>query len=219
MTKLARELEDLVTRNPFLHQGMREGLFNASALARAVQPLLSARMGKEVTASAVSMALSRFGASFESSSSATLALDTPFSTKEIGIRSNLELISFTQTAVVRQGLERIYRKLQKRDLFATLTEGMREATLIFEESDLDFDFPSLGKPLIHKRGVGCIAIYFPKEYGSTPGFLYTVFQQLYFQGINVVEIASTFRELLIYVNDSDLQLGFDTIYKRFVAKD
>lgn len=218
MRKLATELRNLIKDNPFLEQGVREELFNTSALARAVQPLLEARLSKEVSVSAISMALSRLGGGQDQSKSGGLTPRRVLSTKELGIRSNLEVISFAQSGAARQGLERLYRRLQKREYFATLTEGVRELTLIFESGDVEVDFSSLGRPLLHKKGVGCIAIYFPKEYGSQPGFLYAVFQQLFFQGINVIEIASTSRELLVYVDESDLRLGFDTIYSRFVSR-
>lgn len=217
MKKLSVELNDLVNSNPFLLQGIREKLFNASALSRMLKPLLMARLKRELSSSAISMALTRLSEDLKATSNQRKQLKARFSTQEIAVRSNLELLSYPQSSATRQALERLYRKFQKKELFATLTEGMREITFIFERNDYTNELLELGRPLLHKRGIGCIAIYFPKEYGSTPGFLYMVFQQLYFQGINVIEIASTSHELLVYVDEKDLQLGFDTIYHRFVV--
>lgn len=222
MRKLATELSALVRENSFLQRGLRENLFNSAALARFIRPQLAARLKKPVSTSAISMALSRLAS--DARSDATLDAGavsdrrSEFAATDIGVRVNLELVSYTQSGAVRQELEKVYRKLQRRELFATLTEGVREVTLIFERSDQNPDFSTLGTPLVRQKGVGCIAIYFPKKYGTTPGFLYTVFQQLYFQNINVIEIASTSRELLVYLAEADLQLGFDTLFERFVSR-
>jgi aspartokinase len=43
-----------------------------------------------------------------------------------------------------------------------------------------------------------------------------VLQQVAVQGINVVEIASTATELILYLDQKDVRLAFDTLYQRFM---
>jgi len=222
MKKLQSELAKLIKGNPFLELGLREALLNSAAVARLLQPALAARLKKPISTSAIAMALSRMNSEVvlgASSNSRKNTEDTlQFSTSDISIRAGLELVSYPQTPETRKLLEKLYRQIQRKELFATLTEGAREITLIFETQGNTVAIESIGIPLIQRGGVGCIALYFPKQYGRTPGFLYAVFQQLFFQNINVIEIASTSRELLIYIDEQDLQLGFDTLFERFVFR-
>lgn len=222
MRKLTIELAKVIGENPFLELGLREQLLNSAAVARLLQPLLAARLKKPISTPAIAMALSRMGppSNTDVQSSTKVLTDSPlrFATSDISIRTGLELLSFPQTPDTRRELEKLYRKIQRKELFATLTEGTREITLIFQSLESSVHLPEIGAPLIHRKDIGCIALYFPKQYGRTPGFLYTVFQQLFFQNINVIEIASTSRELLIYLDEQDLQLGFDTLLERFVIR-
>lgn len=222
MRKLNTELAKLVQSNPFIELGLREQLLNSAAVARLLQPLLASRLKKPISIPAIAMALSRMSSESphhtQGSSRALSESSLRFATSDLSIRTGLELISFPQTPDTRRELEKLYRKIQRKELFATLTEGTREITLIFQSEETHILLPSLGAPLVQRKDIGCIALYFPKQYGRTPGFLYAVFQQLFFQNINVIEIASTSRELLIYLDEQDLQLGFDTLLERFVIR-
>jgi hypothetical protein len=222
MRKLNTELAKLVQENPFLELGLREQLLNSAAVARLLQPLLASRLKKPISIPAIAMALSRMSPDLlnQTTGHSPAINETPlqFATTDLSVRTGLELVSFPQTPDTRRELEKLYRKIQRKELFATLTEGTREITLIFQSEETHILLPSLGAPLVQRKDIGCIALYFPKQYGRTPGFLYAVFQQLFFQNINVIEIASTSQELLIYLDEQDLQLGFDTLFERFVRQ-
>lgn len=214
MKRISDALYELIVAEPFLEKGVREGLFNGAALARFLQPILQARLKKEITLPSIQMALSRTKEEFEKKHTTR---QQQFSISDLGVRGNLEVVSFSQSQEVRRALEKLYRRLQSKDVFVTLTEGRREVTLIFDRVGTAIDFDSLGKPLVHHQNVGCVSIYFPKQGFDTPGFLHAVFEQLYFQGINIIEITSTSWELLIYVDEQDLRLSFDTIFQRFAS--
>ncbi len=214
MKKISDTLCELIIAEPFLEKGVREGLFNGAALARFLQPVLQARLKKEITLASIQMALSRAKIDFEHKH--TLR-EERFVVTDLGVRGNLEVVSYKQSLDVRKALEKLYRRLQSKDVFVTLTEGRREVTLIFDRTGTAIDFELLGSPLVHHQNVGCVSIYFPKQEFDTPGFLHAVFEQLYFQGINIIEITSTSWELLIYVEQEDLQLSFDTIFQRFAS--
>ena len=214
MKKISDTLLELIVSEPFLEKGVREGLFNGTALARFLQPVLQARLKKQVTVPSIQMALSRAKEEFEKKHTTR---EDRFVISDLGVRGNLEVVSFSQSSEVRRALEKLYRRLQSKDVFVTLTEGRREVTLIFDRVGTAIDLEPLGAPIVHHRNVGCVSIYFPKQGFDTPGFLHAVFEQLYFQGINIIEITSTSWELLIYVDQKDLQLSFDTIFQRFAS--
>ena len=46
-------------------------------------------------------------------------------------------------------------------------------------------------------------------------FLYYILQQTTLQNINIIEISSTFTEIVLYVEEQDTKLTFDTVYESF----
>ena len=214
MRKLSDELARVIESNDILQFGMYQRLFNLSALAAFLVPLLAAKTKKALSTTAVVMSLSRYQ---RSQNQRARPVQLPeFRTRDLSVKSGLCVATFNQSPEVRRQLNSFSSKLHTKDHFVTVTHGMRESTLICDNADIqNLSEHCSTKPASLRRSVGCLSIHFEKRYGEIPGFLYTVFQQLYFQRINVIEIASTTGELIVYVDEKDLRLAFDTIFNRF----
>lgn len=71
------------------------------------------------------------------------------------------------------------------------------------------------KPLFQNHAVASIGISFSEDYIQIPGFIAAVLLQLTVQQINLIEIASTFTELTLYVDQENTKLAFDTLEHLF----
>jgi len=71
-------------------------------------------------------------------------------------------------------------------------------------------------PKFKSPNISGVSIKFNEKYSEIPGLLYYIIQQITLQNINIIEISSTFTELIIYVEKKDTRLAFDTIYNRFM---
>jgi aspartokinase len=94
---------------------------------------------------------------------------------------------------------------------------MNEITLIIDSANAALageSFPA--KPLFRSARIACVWMKFDEQYLSTPGFLFDILQQFALQGINVIELASTTTELLVYLDRKDTRLAFDTLYSAYV---
>lgn len=217
MIKISDALRTIVVQSPFLRFGLSRGLLNLSQLARFLQPLVEARTKKEVRPSAILMSLSRLARSSEFTSESDP--DRRFEVDALNVHSGLIVYTFYKNSETHRSVNQAYRKIQKRGGFITITEGITEITIIteerFGESFLE-DFTD--KPKYRNERISSISVKFHQSYLHQPGFLYSILQQITLQGINVVEVASTSTEFILYLEENDVQLAFDTIYGTFSSR-
>jgi hypothetical protein len=223
MIRLADVLKDLVDKNPLLQSGLRHRLLNLTQLSKFIRPQIEARAKKEASEAAILMALSRLQQSFgeipkseaEKKSGGVSSAD--IHVDNISINAQLCALSFHNSIEVNRGLNSLYNRVHRKSGFITITHGMQEIRVILERVSLALVKECVPeKPLMSHQHLASLGVSFKKNYLETPGFFYLMFQQLYFQNINVVEIASTANELLIYVHENDVRLAFDTLYNRFL---
>lgn len=213
VTKLVR---DEFLQNEHLQFGLEHGLFNLTQLARFLRPLLEARGRKSLSESAVVMALSRLKGTLKRPRSRTFKPGFKF--ESIQVASNLSILAYQLPPEERKAIFTVLRNLNQTGRPFTFTQGMNQLSLFVSRDDLDTIARKMGRaPIKLHRTVAVISAVVSDAVGSTPGFFSVVFQQLYVQGINVLEIASTTTELLIYVDEKDLRLAFDTLYAQFVS--
>jgi len=228
MIKLADVLKDLVDKNPLLQAGLKHRLLNLTQLSKFIRPQVEARAKKEASEAAILMALSRLQQKFVEPKPGQNEFAHPESARRgaegadirvdnISINAQLCALSFHNTIEVNRGLNSLYNRVHRKSGFITLTHGMQEIRVIVERVSLPLVKECVPeKPLNSHAHLASLGVSFKKNYLETPGFFYLMFQQLYFQNINVVEIASTANELLIYVHENDVRLAFDTLYNRFL---
>lgn len=215
MITLAQALQAVIEKNALLQFGLRHQLFNLTQLSRFLLPQIQARGKKEASESAVLMALSRWHRNAPAQKAKPLPQE--FFVDNIIITTNLCALSFPSLPEVTRALTRLYNQVHKKSGFITITHGIQEIRLIVARQDLNLAKQMVAeKPIMSYPHLASLGVTFKKNYLDSPGFYYSVFQALYFQNINVIEIASTANELIIYIHEDDVRLGFDTLYNRFL---
>lgn len=219
MQRISDAVKDLVEGNALLRFGMRERLLNLSQVARYLQPLIAARTKKDVQTSALVMGLSRMQRDLADPECGDNRGPQGFRIKNIIVHSDLAILTFPKTKEVHRALQAIYTKVLDKGGFITITEGTNQITLIIEEVNRALVSKHIeGAPLHIEERVSSLGLKFDESYLHLPGLFHFIFQQLYFQNINVIEIASTATELIVYLSHDDLRLAFDSIYQRFVVQ-
>jgi len=170
------------------------------------------RSKKDVSKTAILMALSRMQKRME--------VITPkynkFKVDNISIASDLCIVTYKNNPYVHQMINRLYRHIQKQKGYITITRGMKEVTAIFDKEFL----PSVKRiikeePTVTSEEIASIGITFDEKYVQQPGLLYSILQQITIQNINVVEIASTYTEFILYIDKKHVKLAFDTLFHCF----
>lgn len=212
MKKISDAVGEIVDANPDLRSGLAQGLLNLSRVARHILPLVEARTSKSVQASAVAMALSRLRKRMKGEGPAPMG---PLAHR-VTVRRGLAVLTFANTPECLAGLPALQELVRRTDGFLTVTEGLREVTLIVEEHQVPTVPPTVGAdPLRTAHGISGLSIGLTPEQLRTPGVLYRLLQPLALQGINVAELASTTREFHVYIRDRDVMLALDSLYAMY----
>ena len=212
MIKVADAVREIVDHDPALKTGLAQKLMNLSQVARHIHSTVVARTHKDVQLSAITMALSRLRAdlpSFDAKFDLGLA-------DRITVQRGLVVLTFPNTARVHSGLLRLQETIRKARSYLTITEGIREITLIIERAMLDRVHAGVGeRPARVARGIASLSISLSEDSLAAPGMLYRILQALALQGVNLVEVASTTTEFHVYLAEEDVMLALDSLYGAF----
>jgi len=212
MKKISDALREITQRNPLLQFGISHGLFNLSKLSKFLQKQIAARTQKEVQVSAITMSLSRL----QRQAKKIAPQIQQFEVENILIYSDLFTMTFVKTPEVHQQIQKLYTAVQQQNGFMTLSEGGNQITIILENNFLDLTKPMItATPVYENLAVSSVGVRFAAKYLDIPGFLYIVLQQIVLQGINVVELSSTYTEFIIYIEKRNAKLAFETIFQCF----
>lgn len=213
MLRLADALSDIIGSNPFLQFGLSQKLLNLSQLSRYIQPQVEARTKKEVQPSAILMALSRMQREV---SKKNLKRDS-ISIDHLSIQTGLSTLTFAKSLEAHKAVEKVYASAQKKNAYATVSEGTNQITVILDSAFADKMTDSIQqKPLYRHDNITAISVLFDESFTRDgPGFVALILQQLMLQSINIVELSSTFTELILFVDERDTKLAFETLFRIF----
>lgn len=213
MKKLSDTLQQLITNNSFLTFGFQHRLFNLTQLAHYLQPIVESEAQKPASTSAITMALSRL-----QRQQPNLQSQHPtYRIENLSIHSGLATLTYYRTPEVMQGIEVLSEHMRKQQAFHSVTQGMREATLIMESTWFPIAKQKLGQhPRFEHIPIASVGVEFGQRYQYVPGLLHTVLQRVAMQNINIIEVSSTFSEIVVYVDEADVRRVFDTLYQCFV---
>ena len=186
---------------------------HGTRLARFLKPSVEAQTHKDVSENAILMNLSRLQrrvASAPTGEEETLVLD------RVTIQPGLASVTRLKTAESHRELDRLFDRMQQTGGFVTVTEGIREITVIVDATNLEFLLGlSKAKPRLIHRELACVAVSFSERYLRVKGILHQLLQEVALQDINVVEVTSTATEFSIFLEEPYVQLAFDALYNRF----
>jgi len=208
MVKVSDTILAIIRGNAFLEFGVHHQLFNQAQLARYLQPFVTARTQKDSKTSAIAMALSRL--------TPELVDVTPepadFRFENISVTTGLCTASFTRTVTVHRAINRLQTDMHKRGAFCSVSEGMKEVTVIVEKKFEERLFTLVEESPVYKHtNLASVEIIFGNAYTETPGMLYMLLQRAALQNINLIEISSTCSGMTLFVSEKDTRILFDTL--------
>ena len=215
MIRISEAVQEIVETHAALRFGFYHDLMNLTKVARFLRPSIEARTKKEVTDAAVLMNLSRLQKKLArlpqpQSRRDKLVLD------KVSIQSGLCAATVAKSPTSHRELNRVFNRVQSRNGFITVTEGMREVTVIVEAENLRLVTSALSSPprILHDD-LAAVGVAFDERYLKVKGILFQLMEEIALQNINVIEIASTATEFSIFLREEDVQLAFDALFNRF----
>ena len=210
MIKIAAITGQLLSRSPFVAEALEEGLINISALARKLQPEVSAMVGRPVQVGAIVMAIQRMAPG--TGGYPSRALKQFFKkVQDIGLRTGLLDYTFENSAGLTQCQAVLLGEISLSPrAFYSVSRGLTETTLLISqefEALVERIFRS-EKCLSRVGQLTALSLMLPAENRILSGIYYFILRQLAWHGINVVEVISTSNEFTIIVKESDTEAAF-----------
>jgi aspartokinase len=217
MVTIARTVEKIIERKPFLQEALVRGIVNVAALADEIIPEVEKEMGQKVKFSAVMMAIRRLGEKLEKTVINRVKFDK---NSDINIRSDLYEITLKKIPGVQTKISKLYELINAQDNdILTVTQGFNEITLITNKRN---------KPKLKKvfksieikseiEDIASITINIPPEAIESVGLFYIATKALTWENINAIEVVSTFTELTFIIKEDDAAKAFDTL-KRLIKE-
>ncbi len=205
----------VIERSRYLAEAMSKGLINYSSLARYIKPELEQMLVKNVSESSIIMALKRLEPYFQPKYKHVTVFQNP---PEMIVRSNLVEITVANSEEMTKKLPQImavYANQQK--YYFTITEGVSETTIIASHDLFDKIKTILNGEKVVETYVdlSSITIRLPKEVLESPGIFYFFLKSLAWEGINIIEIVSTYLEFTIILEDKNVNKAFAILKSLF----
>jgi len=216
MITISEVVEQIVKSSSFLEEGISQEVINFSSLARQIRPQVEEETMKEVTDAAIMMALKRLAPKIRSHSK----IKKVFKNRpDMIVRSNLVEYTVKNSESLIQKHRMLLEEMEAQRSFLVLTQGVFETTII-SSRDLK---PKLDNLFQNEEiratidNLSAITIRLPEETVETPAVFYFIHKILVWEGINVIEVASTFSEFTIILREKDVDKAFSVLKRGLKA--
>jgi len=213
MISIAEEVKRLVQASPFLEEGLSRGLINYSALAREMRTEIEATLLKPVSVSSILMALKRLAEKMQPTFQARIQSQFLEGSGDMTVRSNLVGFSFVGSSRLIKHHKRLLDQLPEQGHYMTMTHGVTESTVLVSAHLVDkVERTFASEEMIQKTtDLSALIIKFARGAVSTPGIHYPIFLQLAWNNINVIEVISTYQELILVMDKGHLNRAFQVL--------
>ncbi|MBF8249723.1 MAG: aspartate kinase [Candidatus Levybacteria bacterium] len=216
MLTVPEAAEKIINRSRYLSEAISKGLINLSALARYMKPELEEMLNKKVSDTAIFMALNRLSATIKPRYVFKNIFKSP---PDMIVRSNLIGLTIAHSEKLADRYLSILKLSDTNDKhFLTVTQGTFNATIITSK-DLVNSIKNILKDEIivtEFTNLSSITIKLPKEAVSTPGIFYFFLKSLAWEGVNIVEIVSSYLEFTLILPEKETNRAFSIIQSLFV---
>lgn len=208
MIKISDILENLILNNSLFTFWMKKGILNLSQLAELFHPIVEEKTKKEVSKQSLVMQLSRMQKVISKQNPKNIE----FLVKNISIISWLATFSFKKNIEIQKKLFEIKQEIEGKWWFFSFNETTSEITVIydFRFSDSFNNFKDIN--IYEHREISGIKLNFSQEDFDTPWLLSFLLDKFSISWINIIELSSSFTEIIFYIDKKDTKSAFEMLY-------
>jgi len=212
MIKISSAINEIFADQPIMESGFNNKLYNLTALAKFIKPMVEARAKKSVNINALLMCLSRL----QRKKVKKVGLYKTPTVVNVTVHSGLCSISYFANRQLFEKINKIYTEIKKVNGYISIIQGINETTLIIDKQFMGISDKYITEPRKNfQKDIASLNIELDENVYDIPAQFYFLIQAISLQGINIREITSTFSEVILYLDEKDIKLGFDTIYNVF----
>jgi len=215
MITVAEGTKRIIERSRYLQEALEKGIINISALSRYIKPELEEMLIKKTSESAIIMAIRRVAKDLRPRFRYKNIFKTP---PDMITRSNLVEINVVNSKDLIEKFPQLLKLSKSQaESFFTITEGVFETTIIVS-LNLHKDIKKLLKDetiVAEFHDLCSITVRLPEEAIFTPGVHYFFLKSLAWEGVNIIETVSAYREFTLILERKDMNKAFSILQSLF----
>jgi len=216
MISVSQAVEAIILHTPFLEEALRQNILNLSSVARDIKKDIETFTQKPVKTGAIVMALKRYNAR----GGRTLTGTVYSKIRDITVRSGLVGYTFRNSQTIASCQNELFQQIGTQpDIVCNISIGLLETTMIISaslEQTVRRVFADETE-VAHIPSLAAIILRLTQDTTEIPGIYYMILKYLAWDGINVVEVVSTYTELTVIVREKDIDAAFSSIKQRLAA--
>ena len=213
MKTIKDHLTEILKEEPFLLEGINDGIINISALSRKILPEINKLTGKKTNKNAIIMAIKRLEIDEVKEHKRRLQR----SIKKLGditVRSGLCDYTFKNSKSLEHNISKISKEILDNEFgFHTISKGIHETTIIIS-NDMHERLKKImvkEETLSYIKDLSSITVQLPKESSNVSGLYYFLLSQIAWKGISITEVISITNEFTIILKNKHVGLAFETL--------
>ncbi len=216
MLTVPEATEKIIKRSRYLNEAISKKIINISSLARYIRPELEEMLNKKVSHAAIVMSLKRLSRNIKPN---YVPMDKIFkSAPEMIVRSNLVEIVIVNSHTIDEACASVLKiaKTQPK-YFCSISKASFYTTFIMSEDMYEIAKVKIEtEPIIEEfKKISSISIQLPEESYEFPGIFYFFLKSLAWEGVNIIDVISTYLEFNIIIQGKDTNRTFSILQSLF----
>lgn len=213
MKSISDAVFEIVKQSPYLTEALSEQIVNLSSLARKIHLKVEEKVKKDINDGAIIAALKRIGNKLNKKYQKIKILNN---LGDMTVRSNITEYTYLNTETLLKKVQELFLNIgRKKEIFLNLSQGVSESTIIASgniEKEISeiFKNESLTARL---ENLSSISIKLPEDTVDNAGAYYSILKLFALEGINMVEMVSTYTEVSLIFRTADINRAFSVLTK------
>lgn len=213
MISISDAVYDIVKHSPYLTEALSEQIVNLSSLARKIHNQVENKVKKDINDGAIIAALKRIGEKLNHKFKKVKIISN---LGDMTVRSNITEYTYSNTETLLKKFQELFLNIgSKKEIFLNLSQGVTESTIIASgniEKEIQQVFKN--ETLTMKlENLSSISMKLPQDTVDNPGAYYSILKLFALEGINMVEMVSTFSEVSLIFRTVDIDRAFSVLTK------
>ena len=212
MVTVSHIVKKIVNGQPFVEEGLANGIISIGSLAEQIQPKIEQELNKKIKIPAIVMALRRY--SEEIAEHRKKAKDFDYA-GELLIKTNICDFTVIKTTTLMNRLKNIHHivNFERGDTLNVIIGNNEVSIIINEKYEEKLKKFLAGEKIINKQHelVSLTIVFKSEKFTDTPGVIFNIVRKLAWENINIYEIVSTMTELTFILNKKDSMKAYDVL--------
>lgn len=207
MITVKQIIEEIIQNNDFVEDGLYNNYLNLTSFWEYIKPIIENKLQKEVSVSSIKMTLSRISKDLQKQKEIKVIKKSNFF-----IKKWISILTVSKTKQNLWNIEKIYREnIDFVDNYFSVVNWSKEINIIYSEN-IENIIWEIFPNLINKISwLWAIWIYLDDKMLETKWMFYSLTKKLYFNWVNILEITSTYKEIVFFVREKDLKQAIDSL--------